>query len=88
VIEPYGFTKEKQEVIDDLIDEKVENLVNDHVCFTSSTHPESLFFTDRSYPQYENLTRDAGLHEIFAVCFARTSDVGSNPATMTKREDI
>jgi hypothetical protein len=33
VIEPYEFTKEKQEVIDELIDEKVEDLVNDHVCF-------------------------------------------------------
>jgi len=33
VIEPYGFTKEKQEVIDKLIDENVEDLVNDHVCF-------------------------------------------------------
>ena len=31
MIEPYGFTKEKQEVIDDLIDERVEDLVNDHV---------------------------------------------------------
>jgi hypothetical protein len=31
VIEPYGFTKEKQEVIDELIDEKVEDLVDDHV---------------------------------------------------------
>ena len=32
MIEPYGFTKEKQDVIDELIDEKVEDLVNDHVC--------------------------------------------------------
>jgi len=34
VIEPYGFTNEKQEVIDRLIDERVEDLVNDHVCFS------------------------------------------------------
>ena len=39
MIEPYGFTKEKQEVIDELIDEKVEDLVNDHVRF-SSNHPK------------------------------------------------
>jgi len=39
VIEPYGFTKEKQEVIDKLIDDNVEDLVNDHVCF-SSTQPK------------------------------------------------
>ena len=31
MIEPYGFTGEKQEVIDKLIDAKVEDLVNDHV---------------------------------------------------------
>ena len=31
LIEPYGFTKEKQEVVDRLIDEKVEGFVNDHV---------------------------------------------------------
>jgi len=37
MIEPYGFTKEKQGVIDNLIDEKVEDLVNDHVCFPPST---------------------------------------------------
>lgn len=35
MIEPYGFTREKQDVIDELIDEKVEDLVNDHVCFCS-----------------------------------------------------
>ena len=35
MIEPYGFTKDKQKVIDGLIDEKVEDLVNDHVCFSS-----------------------------------------------------
>ncbi|KAF9651463.1 oligomeric complex COG6 [Thelephora ganbajun] len=52
VIEPYMFTKEKQEVIDKLIDERVEDLVYDH---------------------YQNLTRDAGLYEAFAVCFNHTS---------------
>lgn len=35
MLEPYGFTREKQEVIDKLIDEKVEDLVNDHVRFPS-----------------------------------------------------
>ena len=39
MIEPYGFTKEKQEVIDDLIDHKVEDLVSDHVC-VFSIHPK------------------------------------------------
>lgn len=39
MIEPYGFTKEKQEVIDELIDEKVEDLVDDYVRF-SSVHPK------------------------------------------------
>ena len=33
MIEPYGFTKVKQEVIDELVDERVEDLVNDHVRF-------------------------------------------------------
>ena len=46
MIEPYGFTKEKQEVIDKLIDDKVEDLVNDHVRF-SPTRPKS-FVTDRA----------------------------------------
>lgn len=53
VLEPYSFTKEKQEVIDKLIDEKVEDLVNDH---------------------YKNLTRDAGLREVFAACSDRSSE--------------
>lgn len=78
MIEPYEFTKEKQEVIDKLIDDKVEDLVNHHVGF-SSTRPGFLFVADRLYFQYQNLTRDAGLHEVFAVCFARTSDVRSVP---------
>ena len=30
-IEPYGFTKEKQEVVDRLVDEKEKGFVNDHV---------------------------------------------------------
>lgn len=47
MIEPYGFTKEKQEVIDQLVDDKVEDLVNDHVGF-SSTHPGS-FIANRLY---------------------------------------
>jgi hypothetical protein len=34
VIEPYGFTKEKQEVIEELIDDNVEDLANDHVCLS------------------------------------------------------
>jgi len=38
LIEPYGFTREKQNTIDELIDENVEDLVNDHVCFFS-VHP-------------------------------------------------
>ena len=33
VIEPYEFTTEKQKVIEELIGEKVEDLVNDHVRF-------------------------------------------------------
>jgi len=41
VIEPYGFTKEKQEVIDGLIDEKVEDLVNDH--YQSLTRDAGLY---------------------------------------------
>ena len=81
MIEPYGFTKEKQEVIDKLIDDKVEDLVNDHVRF--STIPPESFVADRLCHQYQNLTRDAGLHEVFAVCFARTSEVRSIPPLLS-----
>jgi hypothetical protein len=72
VIEPYGFTGEKQEVIDKLIDAKVEDLVNDHVCRLVF---EEVWMADGRRPQYQNLTRDAGLHEVLAVCFNRAPQV-------------
>lgn len=46
MIEPYGFTREKQEVIDELINEKVEDLVDDHVCFFSIHTKGSAPLTD------------------------------------------
>jgi len=67
VIEPYGFTGEKQEVIDKLIDAKVEDLVNDH---------------------YQNLTRDAGLHEVLAVCFNRAPQEPMSRIPATEPESL
>ena len=72
MIEPYGFTREKQEVIDQLIDAKVEDLVNDHVCRSLF---KGVWMVNRGWPQYQNLTRDAGLHEVLAVCFNRAPQV-------------
>jgi len=50
-----------------LIDEKVEDLVNDH---------------------YQNLTRDAGLYEVFAVCFDNTSKEPMSRIPATEPESL
>ena len=72
-------------MIDKLIDDKVQDLVNDHVCFLLYAHLKP-FVIDRTRPQYLNLTQDAGLHEVFVVCFARTSDVSFNSTAATKQK--
>lgn len=36
MIEPYEFAREKQELIDKLIDARVEDLVDDHVRFSAN----------------------------------------------------